>query len=89
MYGSLGAPGARSIWRSCLLKNICICTETLKLKKLTGTDSGMTVKLYVFFQEEKFICEYNIYNKIYTWPLIANGIIEYNKPIYFSNIVFF
>ena len=89
MCGSSCAPGARSIWRSCLLKNICICTETLKLKELTGTDSGMTVKLYVFFQEGKFICEYNIYNKIYTWPLIANGIIEYNKPIYFSNIVFF
>ena len=89
MCGSSCAPGARSIWRSCLLKNICICTETLKLKELTGTDSGMTVKLYVFFQEEKFICEYNIYDKIYTWPLIVNGIIEYNKPIYFSNIVFF
>ena len=71
------------------MRNVFICTETLKLKELTGTDSGMTVKLYVLFQEKKFICEYNICDKIYTWPLIANGIIEYNKPIYFSNIVFF
>ena len=71
------------------MRNVFICIETLKLKELTGTDSGMTVKLYVFFQEKKFICEYNICDKIYTWPLIANRIIEYNKPIYFSNIVFF
>ena len=49
MYGSLGAPGARSICRSCLLKNVCICTETLKLKELTGADGGMAVQLYVFF----------------------------------------
>ena len=89
MCGSSGAPGARSIWRSCLLKNVCICTETLKLKELTGSDGGMTVKFYIFFYEEKFIFEYNIYDKTYIRSLISNGIIEYNKPIYFSNTVFF